>query len=230
MKKVKVLTGYFNAFPAKHLSEDQFRALGNRLIETVGDTNIRMMGAGYMLSDCWAHKFLVENPLLLPSDRHPAPDRFATPADMVASNIVILQRFEWLRMAALIDPDVDIWVWLEYTIMKQPGVTGPVIKKFLEDVALGEHAAVSIPGCWPKGFIDDGAICWRFCGSTWVCPHYLVPSFSQGAKTVATLRTRSTGMISWDVNTMAYLELLDVVPIRWYQGNHDQTQLTNFRG
>lgn len=230
MKKVKVLTGYFPAFPAKHLSEDQFRGYGNQLREVVGDGNIRVMGAGYTLSDCWAHQFLVDMPLLLPSDRNPAPDRFINAGAMVASNIVILQRFEWLRMAALIDPEVDVWVWLEYTIMKQPGVTGPVIKKFLDEVAQYDYTAVSIPGCWPKAPVDDGAICWRFCGSTWVCPHHLVSAFSKGAKEIIAWRTRATGTISWDVNTMAYLELLDVVPIRWYPGNHDETQLTNFRG
>ena len=228
MKKVKALTGYFPAFPAKHLSEEQFRAHGKVLTDALGD-QVRVFGEGYQLKDCWAHQFLRDNPYLVASDRHPAQDRFAEDIHMVYSNIAILQRFEWLRQAALIEPDVDVWVWLEYTICKQPGVTAAVIQQFMLDVAEYHHGRVSIPGCWPKKPVDDGAICWRFCGSAWACPQYLVGDFVHAVQVVATLRTKLTGTISWDVNTLAFLELLNIVPIRWYKGNHDASQLTNYR-
>lgn len=227
MKKVKVLTGYFPAFPAKHLNETQFRQIGKKLIDAIPD-QIRVFGDGYTLKDCWAHRFLAQNPELMPSDRNPAPDRFASPQDMVASNIAILQRFKWLQLAAAAEPDVDMWVWLEYTICKQPGVTGPVIRKFLEDVAKYPVYSMSIPGCWDKGPVDDGTICWRFCGSAWVCPWTLVDPLLQAVQTVVQLRTKMTGTISWDVNTLAFVELMNVVPIRWYRGNHDASQLTNY--
>jgi hypothetical protein len=227
--KVKVLTGYFPAFQAKHLTEQQFRDYG-ALLEDATDGNIRVFGSGYQLRDCWAHRYLEAIPDLRPSDPHPALDRFATPHDMVCSNIAILQRFTWLQVAAAAEPDVDQWVWLEYTIMKQPNVTAPVIKKFIQDVALTPHAKVSLPGCWDKAPVNDNAICWRFVGSCWVCPGVLASTFAQAAKTVIDLRTRHTGTISWDVNTLAFLELLDVIPMRWYRGNHDATQLTNYIG
>lgn len=229
MNNVRALTGYFPAFPARHLNEDQFRALGSKLLDALPD-QISVFGEGYTLRDCWAHRFLLENPGLLPSDHHPAKDRFASPRDMVASNIAILQRFQWLQLAAVQHPEVDTWVWLEYTICKQPGVTGAVIRNFMNLVAYAPFDAVSLPGCWPKGFVDDSVINWRFCGSCWICPSHLVKRFAEGAKAVATLRTEMTGTISWDVNTLASLELLDVVPMRWYQGNHDASQLTNYLG
>ena len=226
--KVKAITGYFPAFPAKHLSEDQFRAHGKKLVDAIPD-QIRVFGDGYTLKDCWAHRFLLQNPDLMPSDRNPAPDRFATPQDMVASNIAILQRFQWLKTAAASDPDVDVWVWLEYTVMKQPGVTAAVIQQFMRDVARSAHPYISIAGCWDKAPVDDGAICWRFCGSSWTCPWTLVDPLMKAVSAVVQLRTQMTGTISWDVNTWAFLELLNVVPIRWYKGNHDQTQFTNYR-
>jgi hypothetical protein len=47
---------------------------------------------------------------------------------------------------------------------------------------------------------------------------------------VASLRARLTGRLSWDMNTMAYVELLEALPVRWYPANHDQTQFTNYAG
>lgn len=226
--KVKALTGYAPVFPAKHLSEAQFRAYGNQLKGAL-EERLVVFDEGHGLNDLWAYHLLMENPHLRPSDRHPAPDRFETPLHMVYSNIAILQRFKWLEIACRREPDVDAWVWLEYTICKQPGVTAAVIQQFMRDVAEHPFDAVSIPGCWLKAPIDDGAICWRFCGSTWVCPYQHVEKFATGAQTVAQLRTRCTGTISWDVNTLAFLELLNVVPIRWYPGDHNATQLTNYK-
>lgn len=220
----KVFTGYFPAFPAKHLSEAQFRALGKKLIDAADPL---VFGDKYSVENCWASQYLKLIPDLMPSDRAPAPDRFKTPQDMVRSNIAILQRFQWLAMAAA-DPEVDTWVWLEYTIMKQPGVTAAVIQKFLKDVETRKFDAISIPGCWPKGPMDDGAICWRFCGSAWVCPRKYARILWESVQAVVDLRTSATRTLSWDVNTLAYLELLDILPIRWYQGDHNATQLTNY--
>jgi hypothetical protein len=225
---IKVITGYFPAFPAKHLSEDKFRALGARLQEAAPD--MLDCGKGWRLDKCWANKFWVENPGLMPSCTVPPPDRFAGPQDMVASNIAILERFEWLRAASLAYPEVDTWVWLEYTICKQPGVTTEVIKKFLKDVEERPYNAISIPGCWDKRPVNDADICWRFCGSAWVCPRrYAAPLF-EAVKSVVTMRTKATGTISWDVNTLAFVELLDVLPIRWYSGDHNASQLANYKG
>ncbi len=221
----RVFTGYFPAFKAKHLTEDQFRSLGGKLVAA---TDAMEFGIGYALDSCWASRFLAENPSLKPSDRSPAPDRFETPMDMVRSNIAILQRFEWLAIAAKRHPEVDNFVWLEYTLFKQPGITEDLVKEFLRTVDEHPHDAISIPGCWPKQPIDDGAICWRFCGSAWVCPAQYAAELYHAVKHIVKLRVRATGTISWDVNTLAYLELLDLLPIRWYPGNHDATQLINY--
>jgi hypothetical protein len=77
--------------------------------------------------------------------------------------------------------------------------------------------------------LDDGVINWRFCGSSWTCPKELVEKFVHAVQAVITLRTEMTKTISWDVNSLAFLEHLNVVPIRWYKGNHDASQLTNYR-
>jgi hypothetical protein len=50
----------------------------------------------------------------------------------------------------------------------------------------------------------------------------------RAVREVVTLRTEMTGRLSWDMNTMAYVELLDVLPVRWYPANHDETQFARY--
>jgi hypothetical protein len=88
--------------------------------------------------------------------------------------------------------------------------------------------AVTLPGCWPKGVINDAEAHWRFVGSCWVCPARLAGDVYRAVREVVTLRTEMTGRLSWDMNSMAYVELLDILPIHWYPANHDQTQFTNY--
>ena len=226
--KVMAVTGFVpNAFPAKHLSEQQCRDYGNRVKEAIPG-RIQAFDQGWKLSDCWAHKLYEENPNLMPSDINPPTDRYSEPQHAALSNIVLLQRYEWMRLAAEMHPDVDVFAWIEYTVLKQRNVTENVIKNFMNTLEVKAFDAVSLPGCWNKSPINDSYAHWRFCGSAWVCPRQYINKVAEAIKTVATLRTRMNGKISWDMNTMAYVELLDVIPIRWYQGNHDETQFTNF--
>lgn len=229
-KKMKVMavTGFIpNAFPAKHLSEQQCREYGNKIKQAIPG-RIHAFDEGWKLSDCWAHKFYQDNPLLMPSDISPPADRYMEPQHEALSNIVLLQRYEWMRLAAELNPDVDVFAWIEYTVFKQRNVTEDVIKNFMNTLETKYFDAVSLPGCWNKGPINDSHAHWRFCGSAWACPRQYIEKVAEAVKTVATLRTKMNGKISWDMNTMAYVELLDVLPIRWYQGNHDETQFTNF--
>lgn len=224
--RVLAVTGFVDdAFPARHLTQHQAREYGDRLKAALGD-RLHAFDDGWRLPDCWAHRLLEANPDLLPSDRNPPADRYASPHDAARSNIVLMQRFEWVRRAAERFPDVDVFAWIEYTVLKQRNVDERVVVSFIDALERTPIDAVTLPGIWNKGLIDDGAAHWRFAGSCWIAPRHLVAPLADVVMTVASLRARHTGRLSWDMNTMAYVELLDVLPIRWYPGNHDETQFT----
>jgi hypothetical protein len=226
--KALCVTGFVdNPFPARHLSQDACRDLGGRLKAALGDRLLAFDQAN-RLETCWAYELLANNPGLLPSCSNPPADRFATPADMVRSNIVLLERYRWMAAAAAADPDLEVVAWVEYTVLKQRGVTPEVLAGFADALERTPCDAVTLPGCRDKGPIDDSEAHWRFVGSCWVCPARLAGQVYRAVRDVVTLRTEMTGRLSWDMNSMAYVELLDVLPIRWYRGNHDETQFTRY--
>jgi hypothetical protein len=107
-----------NAFAAKHFQVGQAEALGTRLKDTLAGRICAF--DPWPLTQCWAWPLL--KPDTLPSDANPPHDRYAHPHDAAISNVVLLQRYEWLKMAALAHPEVDVFAWVEYTIFKQRGV------------------------------------------------------------------------------------------------------------
>lgn len=229
-KKLKVMavSGFVpNAFPAKHLSEQQCRDLGSRM-KNATNGRICAFDEDFTLDKCWAYKFLEENPNLMPSDIDPPKDRYAEPKHAAISNIILLQRYEWMRLAKELHPDIDVFAWIEYTVFKQRNVTEQVITNFLDTLEAICYDAISLPGIWDKKIINDDFAHWRFAGSVWVCPKQYIDKVAEAVKTVATLRTKFTGKISWDMSTMAYVELLDILPIRWYYGDHNNSQFDNF--
>jgi hypothetical protein len=226
--KAMCVTGFVaDAFPARHLTPGQFTAYGDRLRAALGE-HLHAFDR-WSIEDCWAHDLLVDNAGLMPSCANPPHDRFATPQHMTLSNIVLLQRYEWMRLAATLHPGVDVFAWVEWSCLKQRGVTEDVLRRFVELLHAGPCRAVTLPGCWAKSMIDDSQAHWRFVGSCWVCPRQLTAQVADAVKAVASLRARLTGKLSWDMNTMAYVELLDCLPIRWYRADHDASQFLEYR-
>ena len=224
--KAMCVTGFVPMPENLQRTQNSFRELGSRLISAIGP-DLHVFDS-WPIEDCWAYQLVRDNPGLLPSCSSPPPDRFARPEHMTISNVIMLQKFEWMRLAAETRPDVDVWAWVDYGIMKQRGVTKDVLRHFVDRLQTLPSNAVTLPGCWPKGVVNDEDAHWRFCGSCWVCPRQLVPQVADAVKTVAGLRARLTGKLSWDMNTMAYVELLDVLPVYWYPANHDETQFTHY--
>jgi len=231
--KSMIVTGFVpDAFPAKHLSQEKFRALGERLKAALGD---RVRAFETSFDNCWATREILRDetgkPLpVMPSCAEVPADRFATPEDMVRSNAVLLQRFEWLFDAACprhVAPEVLAWV--EWSALKQRGVTEEVLQKFADDLErLPPFHGVCAPGCWPLCPIDDSIAHWRFVGSCFVVHRDFVWKLFEAVRGVATLRASVTGKISWDMNTLAFVELLNVIPFRWYKADHDETQFLNY--
>jgi hypothetical protein len=221
-----IVTGFVPLEQNRQLTADQFRELGGRLVSAVGG-RVHVFDE-WPIADCWAYHLLQENPGLMPSCPHPPQDRFTDPQHMTLSNIIMLQKFEWMRLAAEAHPEAAVLAWVDYGIFKQHGVTAEVLSRFADALEQTPCEKVTLPGCRQKSLINDAEAHWRFLGSSWVCPRHLVPAVADAVTTVASLRAKLTGRLSWDMNTMAYVELLDMLPIHWYQADHDETQFTRY--
>lgn len=227
--KVRIFNGYVDQpFNARHQTEDQMHGWWHQLMAAAPGT---ITCAEVDLKYCWAHKMVGSLSEKVWSADYPySPiDRYPTPEDAVRSQMVLCQRFEWLARVAEQYPDVDVWAWVEYTIFKQRGITAPVIQQFLKDIEQYPVDAISLPGILPKQPIVDSINHWRFAGSAWVCPAKYAKVVSETMKELITMRTRLTKRLCWDNSSWSYLELLNVLPMRWYPGNHDETQLTGYK-
>lgn len=115
------------------MSYEQFHSLGDQL-KSAAAGRIVAFDEERSVKDLWAYHLLEANPDLMPADPNPPADRFDGPADAVISNIVCHERFEWVRRAAELHPDVDVFVWIDYSVFKQPGVTAEVIRDYLDAI------------------------------------------------------------------------------------------------
>ena len=228
MAKVKVVTAYV-PLPVKHLSRRQYEELGNRLAVACGEERIRGF-YDYPVEHCWAYKYKD-----LPPAQPVATDRYATPADFVLSNIVQHQRTTWARMAAAEDMDADVFVWLDFGILKQGQFTGkPVeagmVTEFLNRIERAELKDIPFPGIWPRGDISDTGDNWRFVGSTHIWPRQYLDLIDLFYKVECRRFIERTKTISNDLPVWAHVEAHWPLPFRFYPANHDATQLTNFGG
>lgn len=147
----------------------------------------------------------------------------------LAYNCVQHQKTQWMLEAMEKDKQTDIFVWIDYGIFHQPGISLPVIEDFLRKVR-GE-TEIAIPGAWERDAIVHPVVdeqpCWRFCGSTLICHRRYLSSLHDAIRNEARSAVER-GMISWEVNTWAKVERSTCLPIRWYKGDHNATQFTGY--
>lgn len=138
------------------------------------------------------------------------------------------QKFMWLQTAASLDKEnpAGVYVWIDYGILHVFGVTVAVIKKFLDRV--DSFGTIVLPGCWSKSRdINSSFPCWRFCGGIMVVPRVLVVPFTRLAMGITMRQISETKNVEWEVNTLARVELLDQLPISWYQADHNASMFEN---
>jgi hypothetical protein len=228
--KIGVVTA-FVPLNVKHLTAMQYHELGARLQGAVLES-----GAEYCkfltdkLEDCWLAK---ENPPMVPANPVPG-DRYAGPVENVQSNIVQHNRTEWALRAAATYPDVDVWVWLDYGILKQGAwrnnpVTEESVVRFLQRLgALKELSYIPFPGITaPQPVYPTGNV-WRFCGSVHIWPKPFLPDIDRAYK--ATLRKWivDNNTTPLDLPIWALVEQNSALPFRFYQAEYDASQLTGF--
>lgn len=219
MPKVKLVTGYV-PIPGHPRGAEEYGELGERLGKVLAYKK-----AFYAdIRACWLYKMVGK--MIMPQRvGHSVGDN--PRKNTMAYHIVNHQKTEWMAEAAREDPGPDIFVWMDYGILRIPGITEEGIREFLQNVNAKD---IAIPGCWPRGPIDEKQVCWRFCGGIWVCPRKYIFDFDKAVKDEMRTHLANTRNVSWEVNTWARVEQLDLVdlPIRWYQADHNQTMLTGY--
>ena len=215
MVSVKVVTGYIPI--AKHpRSAAEYGALGEKL----RDLKHPVQPYYGNVTSTWMYQMIEHLPFY---PTWSVGDNRAK--NTLAYQCATHQKFQWLYDAMKADPDSDTFVWLDYGICHVPGVTAAVINDCLDRIKEGDFA---IPGCWPKGEVDDTHPCWRFCGGLMVVPREYVQAWKNLIQSVSLLHVAATKNVTWDVNTMARAEQTGKVPIRWYQADHNETMFTGY--
>jgi hypothetical protein len=219
MNKVKVVTGYV---PIKDhpRTVQEYGMLGEKL------RNLKVPVQPFYgaITSMWMYSMMEALPFAPTWSVGDNPQKNTLPYHCVNH-----QKFQWLYEASKLDQDSDTFVWIDYGIMHVPGVTAAVINEFLDRVAKkpARHV-ISIPGCWPKGEVDDANPCWRFCGGLLVVPREYVQPLNNLIKAVTMLHVRVTKNITWEVNTLARAEQTGKLPFRWYAADHNQSMFENY--
>ena len=219
MAPVTVVSGYVE-IPDHPRGPHDYRALGQQLENAVAAVGVPMVVADQeQVKDTWLARYLAKPANIT----HSIADN--AEKNSLAYHCVQHQKFAWISAAPKIEP-ADVIVWIDYGILHVPGVTAEVIQKYLQRA--GDYgSAVTLPGCWPKQKeIDPRFPHWRFCGGLIAVPLPLVRGFTSAAMGVALRQIEATKNVEWEVNTLARLEQTGLVPMSWYQADHNQTLFT----
>jgi len=233
MLKVKAVTAYV-PLEVKHLNREQYKELGDGLVDALGDKITVFYD--YPVSDCWLWRWLKDMDMFdLPPATEVPSDRYATPHHMVLSNIVQHQRTAWALQASAMDPEVDVWVWLDYGVLKQGDFTGKrVTKKDISDFVKRIEAKpimnyIPFPGIWEKMIPSDTGANWRFVGSTHIWPRLFLPSIHLSYMDQCMKFISRTKTVPIDLPIWAYTEMRSGLPFVQYAANHDATQFTGYQ-
>ena len=220
--KVRVITGYVR-LEGHPRPPAEYEALGQRLSGALGLADI---GVYYQkVPDLWLTQFLEKLPPMEPPLRAATGDN--PKKNSLEYHCIQHQKFAWLARAANEDQESDTFVWMDYGIMSQPGITGEIIQDFLRKIRKNDFA---MPGCWgPTPDPMDSFPCWRFCGSLMIVPRADTHQMLQLVQAVTRLYVRSMKRVTWEVNTLARCEpMLKKVGLRWYSADHNATQFTHY--
>lgn len=214
---VKIVTGFVPT-PNPRPVEDYYK-LGEKLCMV---PVAKKVFKDYPLEECWMHRFIKELDRDLTWSQGDNPKK-----NTLEYHIIQHQKTDWMIRAALDDDEADVFVWIDYGIFHLPDVTVAVINKLCKRAEA--EPEMSIPGCWPKGPIDDAYPCWRFCGGLLVATRELLFAFDKAVKINTMNNILNTGNITWEVNDWARAEAATpFAPIRWYEADHDKTMFTNY--
>jgi hypothetical protein len=227
---VGVVTGFI-PLPVKHLSETRYHELYRELHDAVLGAGAVLSKQGGTLAECWAYPMCTGFPPANP----PPPDRYETPEINVMSHIVQHQRTTWAMRAMYENPEVDIWVWLDYGIMKQGAwrnkqITPESVRNFIRRLRdTPKLDVIPFPGIADMATVYPTGNNWRFCGSTHIWPRQFLPAINHAYKEtleawITNNRTVPLDLPIWALVEQRYSQL----PFRWYAAEYDASQLENY--
>ena len=237
--RAKIVTAFVPLEGMLHFKPEQYHEYAAKMEAAVTPDRFQAFRS-FPLEDCWLYKYLCERGWLnLPPATEVPTDRYPSPYHMVLSNIVQHNRTSWMRMAAREDQTADVFIWLDYAILKQGDWTGRRLRPehitaFVEAVerwySNDENKVIQFPGIWDKGPIEPTGANWRFCGSTHVIPKWWLEQVDLLYKHTCRNWVQHYKTVPLDLPIWAYVEEIRPAWFNWYAANHDATQLTNFPG
>jgi hypothetical protein len=213
--RARLVTGYVPL--ADHpRSAEEYGVLGEKL----GGVPVRKAAFYQRVEETWLHRFVKHLQVIPRVSAGDNPQK-----NTLAYHCVNHQKTEWLLAAVEKYPEDDVYVWVDYGIFHQPGITNEVIYNFMERV---QNDAIYAPGCYDKPVaVISAAPCWRFCGSVLAVPKMFVPMLHYACVRTAQQHIRSTNNVEWEINTIARVEKNERLPFHWYRADHNATQFTN---
>jgi hypothetical protein len=218
-----VVTGY--ARLENHTrTPETYEKLGYQLSDALGDHPMEVF-FHRDLRDLWLTRFIEGLPPQQPPLTWSKGDNPAK--NSLEYHCIQHQKIAWLAKACDMHPSVDTFVWIDFGIMSQPGITAEVIRDFLARLRKNDFA---FPGCWPRADeYDEQFPCWRFCGSLLIVPRGEMRRLTDCFLSMTRLYIRMMKNVTWEVNTLARIEpYLDKSNFRHYQADHNATQFTHY--
>jgi hypothetical protein len=223
-----IVTGY-TAIPGHPRTTDEYERLNDKLRQvTAAPVKVHRTD----LTELWMQPFIQVRQEMAaagfaPRVIHAVGDN--PQKNTLAYHMVQHQKTAWLLMASEQDPTATVLVWIDYGIFHQPGITVDVINAFIERLAAIERLDdIWIPGAWDGSSDPLDSPNWHFCGSSLIVPRQHVQLFHDQVKEVTLNRLARGHLVTWEINDWAQVEAQRRAPIRWYRGDHNQTQFTNF--
>lgn len=231
MRKVGFVTGYVDLDLNKRPASE-FHELGTKLFAAAHGHAYVVASHHSSFDYCWVNK----EPTLPWKAANPrASDRFVTDDEHIRSNIIQHMPVQLVELTARDYPDVDVWVWMGYSLLKQGDFTGKHIRPqdvsdFLDKLAMWDGTDIPYPGIIAKQPLNPYGDNWRFCGSTVIFPRQHLDKMVYAYKECFRRFIQKYRAIPLDLAIWPMVEDTSALPFRFYQAEYDYTQLTNFPG
>ncbi len=214
--RVVVVTGYVE-IPGHPRTHDEYARLG-QLLSDVRAAPVRFFESA--VENCWLFAHVRGEGIAHATAGNPAKNS-------LAYHVVQHQKTAWLAEAADADPAADVLVWIDYGIAHQ-GIAAESIDTFLSRIR--SDVEIAIPGAWERSNGTAEYPDWRFLGSSLVIARQLARPFHDAVREATLDRLARDRYVTWEVNDWAEVERRGLLPIRWYQADHNGTQFSSYPG
>ena len=224
MTRVKIVSGYV-PLPKNPRPLEDYAASGARI------NSLRAPKAVFTqsLESCWLYKFLqTTGPVTHSQGKWPLKNTL----DYM---IVQHQKFEWIACAAGDDTgNADVFVWIDYGVFCQgPAITEQIIESFLH--RMKPETRIVYPGNFnrivqevPEIPGEGGDAHWRFCGTVLIVPRNLAETLFIEARANVAQHIEATRNVSWEVNTLARIEVESKLPFAYYHSHWGTSLFDNY--